>query len=710
MSRQYLSRREWLATAGGFVTLFGGVKLARAAYPRRFVQQITEGLTPLWREGAREDAGGYAWESESEPHITPTFAVIGCYHLLGVEVPNREHLIAFLHKYPVPERRRTERPLWTFDYQQVQSLRWLDADIGDFRQLASTWTAPSKFPDTWEAGGNPVFQFQAAAVRTRNMLGLASDQESWRQYFTARRRPNGSFNNIPAIDDATGHVMNTWWGLLAMDAIGETRLFNPTGLLAFVQACQGPGGGFIYAPDADLGAVEDAGYTWAALNILNRLGAEPVNKAKAIDFLQGLRAGDGLFRETADGRPNPLGTWYVLESLALLGHIPTALLRGPVVQKRAPLASDLRVWTMQIEAPGKGSPEEAATVAEATGVHIWAARNPEPGWLEAAQSAADRRKIPVLFAAGIEEYGTLIALPGLGTYNHLAAFCVPPGKNYGKPMSGRIAHNWNIFRERRVLAIKEAGGRTVWPFNDNEELTRILLDDAVQSRSYAAISTFHGGGENFLSSQPWLQRWYGRLPFVALQDSHQAEPWWSYEQVAGFRTLFVAKEPGWQGWLEALDRNWVVAVRRDDVTGNALRYAGGMPEVRDFVTKHSSEWQWKNRPPASIVVLRPGLKFEAGVPASGAAIRVRLAAHHTPDGQPREPLVTLSELLVDGKHVDAQAIEIKDRQGAISDRYLVALIKLTAGPHTAVARILDIASKQQSEVQLTWVESAASPG
>src|SRR4051794_21265832 len=349
MSRQYLSRREWLATAGGFVTLFGGARRARAAYPRRFVQQITEGLTPLWRD----EAGGFAWESESEPHVTPTFAVLGCYRLLGLQVPNRERVISFLHKYPVPERRRTERPLWTFDYQQVQSLRWLDADIGDFRQLASTWTAPSKFPNTWEAGGNPVFQFQAAAVRTRSMLGLTSDEASWRQYFTARRRPNGAFNNIPALDDATGHVMNTWWGLLAMDAIGETKVFNPTGLLAFAQACQGPGGGFIYAPDADVGAVEDAGYTWAALNILNRLGAEPVNKAKAIEFLQGLRADDGLFRETSDGRPNPLGTWYVLEALALLGHTPTALLRGPTVQKRAPVPNDLRVWTMQIEAPGK---------------------------------------------------------------------------------------------------------------------------------------------------------------------------------------------------------------------------------------------------------------------------------------------------------------------------------------------------------------------
>src|SRR4051794_36561872 len=133
MSRQYLSRREWLAATGGVVTLLGGARVGGAAYSRRFGQQITQAPTPP----SPDEGGGFAWESETEPHVTPTFAVIGCYRLLGFQIPNRERIIAFLHKYPVPERRRTERPLWTFDYQQVQSLHWLDADISDFRQLAS---------------------------------------------------------------------------------------------------------------------------------------------------------------------------------------------------------------------------------------------------------------------------------------------------------------------------------------------------------------------------------------------------------------------------------------------------------------------------------------------------------------------------------------------------------------------------------------------
>src|SRR4051794_16154185 len=119
-----VNRREWWrATAGATLTLFGGASVARAAYPRRFVQQITDGFRPLWRE----EGGGYGWESESEAHVTPTFSVIGCHRVLGADVPNREKLVPFLHNYPVRETRRTERPLWTFDYQQVQALQWLGA-------------------------------------------------------------------------------------------------------------------------------------------------------------------------------------------------------------------------------------------------------------------------------------------------------------------------------------------------------------------------------------------------------------------------------------------------------------------------------------------------------------------------------------------------------------------------------------------------------
>ncbi len=695
------TRRDLLRSTA---VLFAGSRALTAAWPSRLIAQVRDGLEALYRP---TEGGGYAWESESEPHVTPTFAVIGSYRVIGAEVPHRPELTKFLNKYPVPERRRVERPLWTFDWQQVQALQWLGADTSAFRELAAKWTAPTDYEARYEAGRNPVLQFQSAAVRTRKLLGIDSSEPAWRQYFAARRRTNGTFANTPASEGTDGHVMNTLWGVLAMEALGESTPTSAAKLQAWVLSCQRPAtGGFTWSPNPGQGGIEDAGYTWAAVSILRKLGAEPVDKKKVIEWLESLRAGDGLWRETADGRPNPMGTWYVLETFAMLGHTPSALSRGPLVKRRPSIPDDHRVWTMQIEAPGKGSPEEAVTVAESAGVHIWAAKNSPPGWTEAAQAVAARRKVNVQFAVGNEEYDTFTTVPGFGTYSHLVDLCAPAGANIGQPLTPKVHHPWERFRDRRIPALKVGGGRMVWQFNENEELTRILLDEAVEKRTYAALCTFHFGNENFLHSQPYLHRWYGRLPMIALADAHHAEPWWSFEQTTGFRTLFLAKEPTWEAWLAALDRDWVMGVRRDSVTGFVLRHAGGLPEVREFVAKRTQDWQWwsdagpwPKRPMASLVALIPESKFEAGAPKQGRALRLRLAANHTPHGLPREPIAELVSLTVNGSPVKPEAVETKNPAGAVADRYLIAPLP-PSGSVTAVARVRNKATRAESDVSL----------
>ena len=94
-------------------------------------------------------------------------------------------------------------------------------------------------------------------------------------------------------------------------------------------------------------------------------------------------------------------------------------------------------------------------------------------------------------------------------------------------------------------------------------------------RGYAAISTFHFGNPDFTNSEPFLKRYRGQIPFVALQDAHGPEPWWFADMTTGFRTLFLAKQATWDGWLEALRINWVVAVRHDAVSGGKTWMHGG---------------------------------------------------------------------------------------------------------------------------------------
>jgi hypothetical protein len=359
---------------------------------------------------------------------------------------------------------------------------------------------------------------------------------------------------------------------------------------------------------------------------------------------------------------------------------------------------------MQIEAPGNGSPQEAVLLAKSLGIHLWTAKNSPAGWIEKAQAVADEQRVPVRFGIGDEEYGTYVAVPGLGCYSHLVDFVAPHGTDSGKQLPRKNhPYPWPEFRDTRIAALRKGGGRLIWQFLENEELTRVLLDEAATAGTYSGISTFHFGNENFLHSQPYLHRWYGRIPFVGLQDAHGTESWWWGNQLAGFRTLFLAKEPTWEGWLDALAKNHVMAVRRDAVTNWRTEFAGGSPEVREIVAGREAVWRWwdgrdnqAKRPAASIVVLRPGMPFEVAAPATGLALRVRLRGENSGQGLPQAPRSELVELRVNGRTVQSKADESKH------DRYYLVDLPDAPGEHRAEASVRLLDTGRIVNVEQQW--------
>jgi prenyltransferase beta subunit len=126
----------------------------------------------------------------------------------------------------------------------------------------------------------------------RRLLGLEPATDEWRKYVLSRRRQTGSFNSTPASDGGDGHVMNTWWGLQALQALGEPA-GDSGGLSAWIRACQLPNGGFTYQPKPEIAGVDDVAYTWAALNCLEALGARPGNPDRCAAYLHSLRNTDG---------------------------------------------------------------------------------------------------------------------------------------------------------------------------------------------------------------------------------------------------------------------------------------------------------------------------------------------------------------------------------------------------------------------------------
>jgi hypothetical protein len=696
---------------------------------------------------ARAD-GGYGWEGQERSHLTPTFAVIGCYKLLGEEPPNKKALAQFVRTHHPRELKNLAQEHRAFDWQQIQALVWLGEDVSDFRPLVRSWKAPYAYPKQYEQHGWPVFQQEVAAILSWKLVGLPMGEipAVFIEYVNSRRRPNGSFNGTPASDGSQGHVLNTWWGLQALDALSTDQ--QPVAGLKpqatqWLQHCQLFDGGFAYQPPPNdlqgrlYGGWDDIAYVWAAVRSLSLLGAQPRDHEGCVQYVQSLAHDDGGFSDRQGWLTNPLAAYYAVDSLAALGALDSVEFPQRAATKRdASPPADLKVFSIQIEAHGQGSPAEAIDLADMLKIHLWGAKNAKPEWLARTQALAKREGIETQFFLANEEYGTWIDVPGMGTYSHMSDIIGPAGVKSPPSLAGQKPVSWSEFRRARLAdsfgaaiavaadkkrEVKDAKGiviweydfkspptgfmanngyRLIWQFGENEPLVRMLLDDSIARGGFAAISTFHFGNPDFTNSQPFLMRYRGQLPFVALQDAHGAEPWWFADMTEGFRTLFLARKPTWEGWLEALKNNWVVAVRHDAVSGGQT-WMHGMPEVIEVVQNQWRSWQWWDnpaikRPLVSVVAIKPEDEFEVGRPERGVAIRIRCAFQNTTQGLPKKPLTELVKMMVAGKQVEPQHVNRRRPNNAIEDDYyLYHWPDPPAGRYTASATVRNIATGEE---------------
>ena len=658
---------------------------------------------------ARPDHG-YAWDDQPLSHLTPTWAVIGTYRLLGRMPPARAELAAFVRTHHPRDLKKLEQERRIFDYQQVQALAWLEEDLAAFRPGIAACVKPLGYLRQYERQGYPVLQSELGAVQSHALAGLPTEGlvGPFGAYLDLRRRANGSFNNTPAADGGDGHVMNTWWALQAGRVLGRGVKARDE-LVAWLQACQLPGGGFTHAPAPAFGGVDDVAYTRAALRALQFLGAEPRRRAEAVAYLHSLANADGGFGDRPGWSSNASATYHALDALAALGELGSV----PRMRRRprpvpAAVPEGLGIYSIQIEAHGQGSPAEAVALARSLKIDLWGAKNARPEWLARARTLAAAEAVPVEFFVANEEYGTWVDVPGLGTYSHTSDIVAPAGADAGPSLAAGGPVSWPEFRTRRLDPLQRAGGRLAWQFGENEELVRMFLDDSVERGGFAMISTFHFGNPDFLNTEPFLNRWRGRIPFIALQDAHGPEPWWFADQSTGFRTLFLAKAPTWEGWLEALRRNWTVAVRRDVWTRGRTWLHAGSDAVRDHVLAREVEWRWWDnpairRPMVSLVALTPADTFEAGRPERGVALRVRCAWENTAQGLPKSPLTELERLVVDGRDVQPSLVERRRANGQREDHYHLLHVPSGVAPAvreaTAVVREVGSGARHERTVR-----------
>ncbi len=693
------TRRAALKT----MAVAGAVALARrpasAATAAPAARAITDYLETL-----RRADHGYAWGDQELSHLTPTFHVIGAYRALGQTPPNRDALAAWVRTHHPRELKKLEQERRIFDWQQVQALTWLGADASEFHPKIAALTQPMAYLPQYERNRYPIMQSELGAVLSHALLGLpvAGIADAFGSYIEARRRTNGSFNNTPAADGGDGHGMNTLWALQALRVLGRETA-DKDELIAWLRSCQLANGGFTYQPQPMFGGVDDIAYTRAALRAIKLLGAEPARRDACIAQIHSLANADGGFGDRAGWASNAAATFYALDALEALGAIDSlAMVKRRAPLPRATLPGGLKIFSIQIESHGQGSPAEAVELARALKIDLWGAKNGKPAWAARVREIAAERKVPVTFFTADEEYGTWVHIPGLGTYSHTSDLVAPMGADIGPPLGTRAAPpapvTWPDFRTRRLVPLERGGGRLIWQFGENEELVRMFLDDSVERGGFSAISTYHFGNPDFMNTEPFLNRWRGRIPFIGLQDAHGPEPWWFADQTTGFRTLFLAAEPTWAGWLNALKENWTLAVRRDVWTKGKTWMHAGSDEVADFVRAREREWRWWDnpaiaRPMVSLVAVRPSDEFEAARPERGVTLRVRCAWENTPQGLLKAPLSELVSLTLDGAVVTPTLLEKKRANGLFDEHaHLLSLSNSPPGPHTATATVRILAT------------------
>lgn len=669
--------------------------------------------------------GGYGWPGQYDSHLTPTFAVVGILHNID-QLPGEEQrkelindirnnhpqfksqvIQALLYKqknrvtYLGEEWRRGSEAgssgsvLRNLIYQQIQAILWLNGNADEYNELVSTWKSQAGNIGNYEKHDYPVLYQEMMTPVCRHLLGInLSDADKTISYLQSRRRKNGSFNNAPASEGGDGNILNTYWSLYALQILGENNTLKKE-TIHWLQSCQLKNGGFTHQPHPVIGANDEVIYTWAAVKALQLFSAEPADKKACTEYILSLRNADGGFGNRPGLPSTPMSTYYAIDALKALNAF-SYLEKAKEIKTEKKSEKDfsgLKIYSVQFEAPGFGSPAEAVMLADSLNIQLWGCKNGPDGWIARAQEIADKKKVPVTFFISDEPYGKFVHVEGMGSFEHILDFIAPAHANLSEIGDDP---SWQEYHKNYVQPLLKDGGALLLQISNNEPLARILLDESIKNGGYAAISTIHFS-QNFLFFLPYLYQYRYQLPFVALEDAHGSQSWWWTDELLHYRTLFLAKEPTYEAMMKALKNNWVVAVRHDSLSGYKTRILGGAPGVQQYVLSHQDEWKWwrgkpdqLNRSWAAITVLRPSDSFEVARPEEGVNIRIRCWWRATTSGL-KHQVVKLKEFRMDNKLINPEYIEKKGRRGRLTDAYyLYKIPHPSKGKHTVHVTLVNI--------------------
>ncbi len=653
--------------------------------------------------------GGYGWEDQPDSHLTPTYAVTGILHNLGMLPENRKPLAEFIlthhpQKGPNREAGPSGTEMRNLVYQQIQAILWLGGEVSSFNEDVKNWKSQAGMLANYESHNFAGLYQETMTPICNKLLGLTMKQgQEFIKYLESCRRGNGSFNNAPAPFGGDGNILNTYWSLYALEALGASgKMTNET--ITWLQSCQMKNGGFTHQPEPTIGTNDDVIYAWAGIKALKLMGAKPRNVRRAVKYLLSLRNADGGFGDRPGLHSTPVASFYAVDALKELDML-SALDRSKkpkAMPAEKPDFIGYKIFTVQFQAQGQGSPMEAVMLADSLNIDLWGVKYPVDGWVKEAQRIANEKMVPVTFFMSNEPHDNLVTVPGMGSFNHVLDYIAPA--NAGIVFAENAT--FEKLKSTTLKQLKEVNGGLLLQVSNNEPLARMLIDESINNDyGYLGLHTVHFG-QNFMFWLPYLAEYRYRLPLVTLQDAHGTESWIWADELINHRNLFIAKNATYDEMVSSLRKNWIVGVRHDSVSGFRTRMLGGTSAARKFISDREKEWKWwddnnnPDRPLAAITVVDSNDLFEAGKPDEFYNIRIRTRWNSIRQAL-RSPAVVLEELRVDGQVVETRLINV-GRARPSDSYYLYHWTNPSKGTHTIVAMVRNLKDNEPAVYSTTY--------
>ena len=425
-------------------------------------------------------------------------------------------------------------------------------------------------------------------------------------YVLAHQQRSGGFvgGDTKNLEKRSPHVVWTFYGVMTAGEL-ESGIVRKAECIDWLKSCQTQSGGFRWSPDETVHAnYEDVRYTWAAVNALKSLGAEPLDLVGCVDWLNSLQNSDGGFGDKPGWRSRLYSTYYAVDALeTLTGDARSAIRPKEVVA--GPWESipegKYRIFQAHSKSP-PGGPEMVDAICE-MGVDLVGVKA-YPHELMEAFTYAKQRGLPVTLLSNPEFYPHRLRFLNGVSGSHVANFMISPDLSASSRAvyeaanrAGQRNLTWPQY-QKQVIAPMLRIGTLFWPEWDagNGQWglldAYLMYDDSLfEQPGYNAVHAASKlTGQDRIRLYPWRERYLGLLPFIADCDAHGDIKAYA-PALKLYRNVYLAKGNGFEDYLDASINGRSVCVLRTEDEPSAVTYYGATATVA-YLKRHLHDWKW----------------------------------------------------------------------------------------------------------------------